>query len=51
MFVSLKPEIYLNIISKFSFFLTENIVSITKTRWFMLCSEIITGYSENYKKA
>lgn len=50
MFVSSKPEIYLNIIPKFSTFLTENIGSITETRQFILCREIIPVYGANCKK-
>ena len=50
MFVSLKPEIYLNIIPKFSTFLTENIGSITQTRQFILGRDIIPVYRDNYKK-
>jgi hypothetical protein len=49
-FVSLKPGIYLNIIPKFSTFLTENIGSITETRQFILGREIIPVYRDNYKK-
>ena len=50
MFVSLKPEICLDIIPKFNTFLTENIGSITETGQFVLCREVIPVYRDNYKK-
>ena len=50
MFISLKPEICLNIIPKFSTFLTESTGSITETRQFILCREIIPVYRDNCKK-